>query len=141
METAQLGDQPDAIAPDGSEVRLLVSSAVASMAHFTLPPNAVSVAVSHLTLDELWYITAGYGEIWRRREDSDAAGETVELRPGVALTIDHGTHFQFRSQAPEPLTVVGTTVPPWPGPHGDMSGKGEVYFVDGFWEPTRASGM
>jgi mannose-6-phosphate isomerase-like protein (cupin superfamily) len=45
-----------AMAPDGSEVRILSRTARGSMALFTLPPGAVAKAVMHRTVDELWYV-------------------------------------------------------------------------------------
>ena len=38
-----LSPGPDAIAPDGSEVRILAGVAAGSMAQFTLPPGAVAL--------------------------------------------------------------------------------------------------
>jgi mannose-6-phosphate isomerase-like protein (cupin superfamily) len=134
MLTVRLPAAPDAVAPDGSEVRVLVTCEGASMAHFSLAAGATSVALAHRTLDELWYVVSGAGEMWRRSEET---GEetTVEMAPGVALSIPRRTHFQFRSTGTEPLAAVGTTVPAWPG-IGDLSGKGEVYAVDGPWPAT-----
>jgi hypothetical protein len=45
--TRQRAEQPDVLAPDGSEVRILAATARGSMAQFTLPPGAVSKAVAH----------------------------------------------------------------------------------------------
>ena len=45
--TKRLGELPDATAPDGSEVRVLCSTSRGSLAHFTLPPQAVSKAMVH----------------------------------------------------------------------------------------------
>ncbi len=67
--------------------------------------------------------TAGCGE------SSAGKKKTVDLAPGVSLTIPVGTHFQFRCDGFEPLTVLGVTMPPWPGPD-------EAYAVPGIWEPT-----
>ena len=39
--TKQLGIASDAIAPDGSEVRILGQTARGSMAHFSLPAGAI----------------------------------------------------------------------------------------------------
>jgi mannose-6-phosphate isomerase-like protein (cupin superfamily) len=109
------------------------------MAHFSLRPGATSVAVAHRTIEELWYVITGRGEMWRRSEQTGEE-ETVLLEPGVALTIPSSTQFQFRSFGSEPLTAVGATVPAWPG-IGDDSGRGEVYVVDGPWNPTVESGL
>ena len=92
----------------------------------TLLPNAVSKAVAHHTVEEVWYIISGKGRMWRKQSDQE---EIAELGPGVSLTIPTGTHFQFRSDGPEPLNALGATMPPWPG-------EGEAFFVDGTWQPT-----
>jgi mannose-6-phosphate isomerase-like protein (cupin superfamily) len=124
--TQRLGLLPDTIAPDGSEVRVLCSTSRGSLAHFTLPPHAVSKAMVHRTVEEVWYFVSGRGQMWRRLHDRE---EVEEVEPGVSITIPVGTHFQFRSLSHEPLAAVGTTMPPWPG-------DGEAFAVDGIWEPT-----
>jgi mannose-6-phosphate isomerase-like protein (cupin superfamily) len=124
--TKQLATFPDVTAPDGSEVRVLCSTSRGSLAHFTLPPQAVSKAMAHHSVEEFWYFVSGRGQMWRRLYDRE---EIVDVGPGVAITIPIGTHFQFRSISHEPLAAVGTTIPPWPG-------EGEAFAVDGIWEPT-----
>src|SRR6478735_4682191 len=126
FQTKRLGTRPDAIAPDGSEVRILCSVGRGSLAHFTLPPHAVSQAVAHRTVDEVWYFLSGRGQMWRRSPDVE---EIVDVEPGVSITIPLGTSFQFRSLSHEPLSAVGTTMPPWPG-------EDEAFAVDGVWKPT-----
>jgi mannose-6-phosphate isomerase-like protein (cupin superfamily) len=118
-----LSDNPDAIAPDGSEVRVLASVAAGSMAEFTLLPGAVSKAVAHRTVEEVWYIIAGRGQMWRK---SATREEITELTPGLSLSIPLGTAFQFRCDGSEPLKAVGVTMPPWPGPE-------EAHEVQGCW--------
>jgi mannose-6-phosphate isomerase-like protein (cupin superfamily) len=126
FETKRIHDEPDAIAPDGSEVRVLCQLSRGGLAVFSLPPNAVSKAVAHRTVEEVWYIVAGNGRMWRKLSEHE---EVVELRPGVSLTIPTGTHFQFRCDGEEPLDAIGATMPPWPG-------EGEAFFVEGTWQPT-----
>ena len=126
FQTKRLGTRPDAIAPDGSEVRILCSVGRGSLAHFTLPPHAISQAVAHRTVDEVWYFLSGRGQMWRRSPDVE---EIVDVEPGVSITIPLGTSFQFRSLSHEPLSAVGTTMPPWPG-------EDEAFAVDGVWKPT-----
>ncbi|WP_201834769.1 cupin domain-containing protein [Microvirga zambiensis] len=126
FETKRLGALPDVIAPDGSEVRILCCASRGSMAHFTLPPHAISKAMAHRTVEEIWYFVSGRGQMWRRSHETE---EIVDVEPGTAITIPVGTHFQFRSLSQEPLAAVGTTMPPWPG-------EGEAFAVDGIWEPT-----
>ena len=120
---------PDAVAPDGSDVRVLLRLGRGSMAHFELAAGQVSRAVAHRSVDELWYVLAGRGQMWRRH---GARQETVPLAPGTCVSIPAGTHFQFRATAREPLAAVGVTMPPWPGP-------GEAYQVPSAW-PAEPSG-
>ena len=122
----QLGATPDVLAPDGSEVRILCGTARGSMAHFTLAPGAVAKAVAHRTIDEVWYVVAGRGRMWRRLGGHE---EMVELRPGLSLSLPCGTAFQFRADGDAPLAAVGVAMPPWPG-------DDEACLVAGPWQPT-----
>ena len=126
FETRRLPADPDARAPDGADVRVLPRLAGGSFAHFALGPGRVSRAVTHRTVEEIWYVLGGRGEMWRRQGDRE---EIVPLEAGVCLTIPLGTHFQFRSSGDEPLGAVAITMPPWPG-------EGEAYEVAGPWTPT-----
>ena len=126
LRTIRLPEKPDAIAPDGSEVRILLSLAGGSMAHFQLAAGQTSRAVAHRTVEEIWYFVRGQGEMWRR------VGGLVRTDPvsrGVCVTIPVGTHLQFRCLGPEPLSAIGVTMPPWPG-------EGEAYSVEGPWTAT-----
>ena len=113
----------DVMAPDGSEVRILASTARGSMAEFTLPPGKISIAVAHHTVEEVWFFTEGRGQLWRKNE---LAEEIVQIHPGLSISIPVGTHFQFRNDGAEPLRAIGTTMPPWPGME-------EAYLVSGKW--------
>jgi mannose-6-phosphate isomerase-like protein (cupin superfamily) len=126
FDTKRLGSAPDAVAPDGSEVRVLCQSGRGGMAHFSLPPRAVSRAVAHRTVEEVWFFLSGRGRMWRRLGERD---ETVEVEPGSSITIPVGTRFQFRSDSDETLSAIGVTMPPWPG-------EDEAYDVDGPWQAT-----
>ena len=126
-QTARVGAACDALAPDGSEIRLLVQVPRGSMVHCTLVPGQVTTAVRHCTVEEVWLCIAGRGEVWRRSGDAE---ETVDVEPGVALTIPLGTSFQFRATGTEPLEVVIPTMPPWPD-------ADEAVAVDGRWTPAR----
>ena len=96
------------------------------MAEFELSPGRVSAAITHRTVEEIWYVLSGRGEMWRRQGSRD---ETVALEPGVCLTIPNGTHFQFRALGDTALRVLGVTMPPWPG-------ADEAVVVNGAWSPT-----
>ena len=126
LAAKQAAAAPDAIAPDGSEVRVLCAASRGSMALFTLPAHAVSRAVAHHSVEEVWYVVAGQGRMWR---SLDGEEQVLDLRPGMSLTVPLGTHFQFRCDGDAPLNAVGVTMPPWPG-------EGEAYDVTGPWMPT-----
>src|SRR6516225_7831943 len=112
FETKPMSAEPDAIAPDGSEVRVLCQLSRGGLAVFSLAPKAVSKAVAHHTVEEVWYVTSGYGRMWRKLGQHE---EIVDLGPGVSIGIPTGTHFQFRCDSRDPITVIGATMPPWPG--------------------------
>jgi mannose-6-phosphate isomerase-like protein (cupin superfamily) len=96
------------------------------MAHFELGPDLVSKAVTHRTVEEIWFFLSGRGQMWRLQ---NGHSEIVDVYPGVSLTIPQGTRFQFRSFGYEPLAAVGVTMPPWPG-------EEEAILVTGEWAPT-----
>ena len=112
MDTRKLPREYTVLAPDGSEIRELVAVEGGSMVYCTLPPGAISMAVRHLTVEEVWYVTRGRGQMWRK---SDSAESVVELEPGLSLSIETGTHFQFRNTGGEDLCLIIVTMPPWPG--------------------------
>jgi mannose-6-phosphate isomerase-like protein (cupin superfamily) len=124
--TTTRSDARSEAAPDGSRVRVLLRLPGASMAEFELGPERISRAVVHRTIDEIWTVIAGRGELWRRQ---GAREETTALAPGVCLTIPCGTQFQFRAQRGEALRVLGVSLPPWPG-------DGEAERVEGPWTPS-----
>lgn len=112
FETRQMPETYDLLAPDGSEIRLLHSLDKASVVHCRLPAGAVSIPVQHRTVEEVWVILAGAGEVWRRQGNRE---ETLAVAPGMSLTIPLGTQFQFRALGGAPLEFMITTSPPWPG--------------------------
>jgi mannose-6-phosphate isomerase-like protein (cupin superfamily) len=121
-QTTKAAELPDTFAPDGAEIRLLAQTPGASSVHARLQPGQVAAAIQHRTVDEIWYVLAGRGEIWR--SDEQGASQVDELLPGVSLSIPVGTRFQFRCLGDQPLDVVIVTVPPWPGAE-------EAVFVEG----------
>ena len=126
FQTKRLPAEPDTVAPDGSKVRILLRLRGGSMAHFELPPGQTSTAVTHKTVEEIWFFLSGQGQMWRRMEGYE---EIVAVETDVCLTLPLGAHFQFRSFGDEPLTAIGVTMPPWPGDF-------EATVVEGKWEPT-----
>ena len=108
-------------------MRILLGLTAGGMAHFELATGQTSRAVTHRTVEEIWFFLSGRGEMWRRQEGQPET--IVAVEPGVCLTVPLGTHFQFRSLGAEPLAAVGVTMPPWPG-------EGEAVIVQGKWEAT-----
>ena len=112
-------ESPDAFAPDGSEIRLLLgtpeAATRASLCEVSLGPRQVSRPVWHRTVEEFWYILEGSGSVWRRPPDQDPSDvQLVEVGPGDALTIPTRWNFQFAA-GPDGLRFLCFTSPPWPG--------------------------
>jgi mannose-6-phosphate isomerase-like protein (cupin superfamily) len=126
FETRRLPAERDAVAPDGSDVRILLGLGGGGMAHFQLAAGETSTAVTHRTVEEIWFFVSGRGEMWRKTE---AREEVVAVEAGFCLTIPLGTRFQFRALGEQPLAAVGVTMPPWPG-------EGEALVVEGKWQPS-----
>ena len=57
------------LAPDGSEIRLLQQLGGGGLSECTLRVNQVSQAVRHRTVEEIWFVTQGQGQVWLE-EDS-----------------------------------------------------------------------
>jgi mannose-6-phosphate isomerase-like protein (cupin superfamily) len=129
FETKRLPQMPDIVAPDGSDVRVLLATARGSMAHFELDSGHASEAICHRSVDEIWYVLSGRGQMWRSQNGRE---KLDVLEPGVCVSIPVGTHFQFRAEKGETLAAVGVTMPPWPGPQ-------EAISVAGKWVPGIAS--
>ncbi len=121
FETMRLPAEPTIVAPDGSDVRVLLHVGAGGLAHFELGPGGTSLAVRHRSVEEIWYVVGGRGQMWRRQ-----AGRTeiVDVDPGTCLTIPLGTDFQFRCLGDEPLAAIGATMPSWPGPDEAIAVEG-----------------
>ncbi|WP_063774722.1 cupin domain-containing protein [Kitasatospora azatica] len=132
FDSWELADAPAVVAPDGSLVRPVgLLAGAASLARFELAPGAVTRAVTHATVQEIWQVLSGSGLLWRRQGERE---EVTALLPGTTVTIPLGTHFQFRAdqagQTDGPgLVILGVTVPPWPG-------DAEARVVAGPWAPA-----
>jgi mannose-6-phosphate isomerase-like protein (cupin superfamily) len=123
FSVSHLSGNVDHLAPDGSEIRLLPDMNGGGLCHCTLPAGKTSSAVRHKTVEEIWYVLSGEGEIWRKFNDWQ---EVTPLCHGVALTLPPGTHFQFRTAGHESLCILIVTMPPWPG-------SDEAVPVTGLW--------
>ncbi len=126
FESMRLPAERTSTAPDGSDVRVLLGLAGGGMAHFELASGQTSKAVTHRTVEEIWYFLTGRGDMWR---EQDGVSEVIEVSAGVCLTIPLRTRFQFRSVGDEALSAIGVTMPPWPG-------DSEAIVIDGPWQPT-----
>jgi mannose-6-phosphate isomerase-like protein (cupin superfamily) len=126
FQTKSLQQHPNAVAPDGSDVRVLLQVRGGGLAHFELAARQTSVAVRHRSVEEIWYFLRGTGEMWRATGGDE---QVVAVSSGVCITIPLGAAFQFRVIGDEPLAAIAATIPPWPG-------AGEAEIVAGPWEPT-----
>ena len=79
FETKRAAAMPDAIAPDGSEVRILCGLKSRRSGAVFLPPGVIAKAVAHRSVEELWYVVAGRGRMWRKL---GAQEEIVDLDAG-----------------------------------------------------------
>jgi mannose-6-phosphate isomerase-like protein (cupin superfamily) len=129
MRTKTLQSELDYLAPDGSEIRLLLDleGRKGGLAHCVLPAGHVSRAQHHKTVGEIWYCVQGLGQVWRKSAGEEQQEETVDVSSGRCLTIELGEHFQFRNTGAEPLTFIIATIPSWPGPE-------EAEEVEGRWQ-------
>ena len=118
--------QYDYLAPDGSEIRLMSSGNYGSVAHCRLPPARISRAVEHKTVEEIWYVLEGSGEMWWKNERES---NTIKLLAGTSIRIPVHTQFQFRNAGSDSLKILILTMPPWPG-------NDEAIVVNGFWDVT-----
>ena len=128
---------PDVIAPDGSEIRLLLDgrhhATSASMVEVTLPAGQVSRPIYHRTVEEVWYILEGAGQVWRCPPGvvDPLHCPPLPIEPGDALAIPTGWMFQFCSGESGPLRFLCVTVPPWPG-----DGEAQPAGAGGLGPPT-----
>lgn len=127
MQSASLPPEPQATAPDGSAIRFLLKLKRGEMNHFTLPPHQTSSAVVHRSIEEIWYVLEGKGQVWRKQGDNE---QVLDMIPGVSFDIPLGARFQFRNTGDLPLSVLIATMPPWPG-------DDEAVPAEGPWDPSQ----
>jgi mannose-6-phosphate isomerase-like protein (cupin superfamily) len=101
-------------APDGSHIMKLGQEAGGGLALCTLAPGESSTPVRHRSVEELWYVLAGEGQISRRQGLHDPW--VYDLMPGTSVDVGTGLTFQFRATGALPLRLLILTLPHWPGP-------------------------
>ena len=126
LQTLTLPTERDVVAPDGADIRVLLVTDQASMAHGTLAVGQTSMAVTHRTVAEMWYVVGGSAEVWRRLAGEESV---VTVSAGDALTVPHGVDFQYRTVGDAPFRFIMCTMPAWPGPD-------EAVPVTGTWDET-----
>jgi mannose-6-phosphate isomerase-like protein (cupin superfamily) len=105
---------PDALAPDGSEIRYVqLGGRSASLVEVTLVAGLISRPVRHRTVEEIWYFLAGAGRVWLR--DPHGREQVHEVASGASLVIPQGWAFHFAAGPGGPLRFLCYTSPPWPG--------------------------
>lgn len=124
LATKQVSVEFDYLAPDGSEIRLLPEVFGGGLVHCTLPKGCVSKAVVHKTVEEIWYVISGVGQVWRK---NGLLEKVDDVKAGTSLTIPEATSFQFRNTGEENLCIIITTIPRWPGPE-------EAVAIPDYWE-------
>ena len=117
---ASRNPDPDAQAPDGSQIRPLIDESHlahrASLCEVTLLAGQVSRPVYHRRVEEVWYVLQGRGRVWRCPPGADPARVApVGVGPGDALAIPPEWTFQFAADGRD-LRFLCYTSPPWPGP-------------------------
>ncbi len=128
MKTQSVPKEFQHISPAGAEVRLLMSNAMAGLAHCTLKKGKISKIVRHKTVSEFWHVISGKGEIWRKNGGHESI---TKLETGITIDLPLGTDFQYRSAENSDLVFICLTTPPWPG-------ADEVSYVNhGAWVSTK----
>ena len=118
-----LAKEHDYLAPDGSEIRTLSDMEAGGLCHCILPAGNISKAVKHKSVGEIWYCISGKGIIWQKNENGE---DGKEFTAGDSFTIPRGNSFQFRNTGAQPLKIIISTIPKWPG-------ADEVVKVEGKW--------
>ncbi len=116
------------LAPDGSQVRLLVRNTKASMAEFTLTPEAISRAIHQKVVHEFWYFLSGTGQVWVKYKGK---AKIYSVHTGTSLALPNNVYFQFKNTSKKNnLAFVDVVIPPWPK-------KVVTTYTKGPWKSTQ----
>ena len=77
FRTRRLPGEYDELAPDGSEIRVLMRMSGGQMTHCTLPPHETSDAIYHRTVEEICYCVRGRGV---EKAGGQGGGDGVQAR-------------------------------------------------------------
>ncbi len=107
----------------------------ASLSLCQLEQGKTTVAQRHRTVEEIWFFISGKGEIWLKQEQIEKSKEvskeeTKIVKKNTCITIPANTHFQLRNTSDEPLIIVVTTAPPWPGKQENLKVEGNEEWKD-----------
>jgi mannose-6-phosphate isomerase-like protein (cupin superfamily) len=100
----------------------LVAGCHVAMAHHELADGEVTASIRHRTVEQLWHVLSGRGELWRTIEGE---ARVDVLGPGDSVCVRPGVSFQLRA-LDGPLRAVVASAPSAPGP-------GEAVAVPGRW--------
>lgn len=115
------------VAQDGSRYDGLLGIRHGWLSDCRLMPHTTTRAVRHLAHDEIWFVRAGSGQVWRSLHGHD---ESVDVAAGTCLTIPAGTAFQSRT-GPDPLQFLIMQAPPWP-----PEPQPAFEYAEGPWPPN-----
>ena len=114
--TCTLGKERNEIANDGMEIRLLLRNDLASVVHCYLGAGETGRPTYNSGINEIWYFTAGQGELWRQHREPLGPATVDVVAAGTCVTIPDGVAFQLRNTGEQNLTFLCITTPPWSSP-------------------------
>lgn len=111
MEIRSLDGATPFVTTDGSTIRSLLDLSNApvanqSLAEATIAPGESTVRHHHRVSEEIYYLTAGAGEM-------EIDGERARVAAGDAILIPPGAWHQITATGPEPLRLLCACAPPW----------------------------
>jgi mannose-6-phosphate isomerase-like protein (cupin superfamily) len=110
------GAKPDAIAPDGIEIRHLVDQPQGarklSVAEGSLPAGQRSAKVCHTAYEEVWYFLSGSG-VFHLHRPGAAEEEAIPVGPGDVVLVPPMHGFWAENTGRERLIFLLCGSPPW----------------------------
>ena len=111
MEIRSLSEATPFVTTDGSTIRSLLDRSNApvanqSLAEATIGPGESTVRHHHRVSEEIYYLTAGTGEM-------EIDGERSAVGLGDAILIPPGARHQITATGAEPLRLLCACAPPW----------------------------